>query len=240
LRVVADVGGVRHEIDEVLEGVPGPVRLMFERNRATLRIAAEAVRRGEEAARSPGFDPEEDMRPVRAAAELGPFDPTPRYLLGMVRAHQGEWGPAADWLADAERLAPGWFHARSVLDVIGQKDAALFRAWHALAEGPLSPVQKGGLAERSLSTWPTSGHLHHLHGKALRSLNQAVAAERAFRRGLEHAGEDSLITRLCVDLAAVCRSADEKLRLLRRAVELGADLPAAATARIVLAFPESS
>lgn len=236
LRVVADVGGTRHEIEEVLEGVAGPVRLLFERNRMTLRSVADAVREGEELACSGSFDPDNDMRNVRAAAALDPHDPAPRYLLGMVSAHRGEWGPAIGWLEETERLAPGWFHARSALDVIEAREVNLFRAWHALAEGPLSPVQKGGLAEKALRSWPTCGHIHHLHGKALRALNQAVAAEHAFRRGLEHASERSVITRLCVDLGAICRSPEEKVRLIRRAVELGADLPATATARIVLAF----
>ncbi|MBY0229306.1 MAG: hypothetical protein K2W96_08520 [Gemmataceae bacterium] len=234
LRVVGEVAGQRYEVEELLEGVPGPVRWLFERNRPTPWRVAEAVRQAEEAARAGQFD-----RAFHWLSKVKPKDgdPAPWYLFGLIHAYLAEWEKAESGFDWTEGFAPGWFHARSALDVLKARDLPLFKAWHALAEGPLSPVQKGALAEQSLSSWPTCGHLHHLHGKALRSLGQGSAAERAFRLALEHSEEPSLVTRACVDLAAVCPASAEKERLLRRAVELGADLPAAATARLVLAFP---
>ncbi len=236
LRVVADVGGRRCEVEEVLEGVAGPVRWMFERNRATLRPVADAVRKGEAATASADFDLEEDMLPVRAAADVDPFDPAPRYLLGMVYAHQGDWAQAGERLAEAERLAPGWFLVRSALALIGREDVVLFREWHAVAEGPLPDAMKIEIITRAVERCPDCAHLHHLHGKMLRARNQGMAAERAYRAALALTPPPDLLTRVCADLAAVTADAGERVDLLRRAVETGADLPAAATARVVLAF----
>jgi len=234
LRVVADVGGRRCEIEEVLEGVPGPVRWMFERNRATLRPVAGAVKRGEEAARSPAFEPEEDMLGVRAAADVDPHDPAPPYLLGLVSAHAGDWAEARRWLSATEAAAPGWFHVRSALSLIEREDVELFRAWHAAAEGPLSDAARLALASGAVARWPDCAHLHQLLGRLERLRNRG--AERPLREALRLSPPADVLTRACADLAAVTGDAGERAELLRRAVEAGADLPAAATARVVLAF----
>jgi Flp pilus assembly protein TadD len=240
LRVVADASGRRLEVDEALKGVEGPVRWMFARNRASLRPVTEAVRRAEDAASTPGFDPESALPPVRAAARLDPHDPAPPYFLGLVAAHRGEWREAREMLTLTERLAPGWFHVRSALTLIEVEDAGMFRIWHAVAEGPIPPAAKLGLLATGLSRHPRSPHLLHLQGKALRMAGRGREAAAAFRAALSQEPPADLLTRICADLA---RQADvplaEKSALLHRAAAAGADLPAVATARLLLAHPQA-
>ena len=236
VRVVADVEGRRYEIDEVMAGVAGPVRFVYERNRLTLRLAEKWTLDGERLAQAGTFS--EAMQRYAAAARLDPHTPEPAYQAGFVRGHEGRWGEALVFFELAERLAPGWFLTRPALALIRlDLSAPLFRLWHALAEGPLPHEAKRHLAEQALAEAPSEakGYFHHLHGKALQGLKRPEA-ERAFRIGLEHGTEPDLTTRLCVDLAAVVPSPVEKSRLLHRAVEIGGDSVAVATARIVLAF----
>jgi hypothetical protein len=234
LRVVADIDGQRYEIDEVLVGVAGPVRLMFERNRLSLRAVAQGVKRCEEMMSSRDFNLETFLSETRALTKLCPYDPGPRYLLGQGLACQGSWDEADQWLRETEKLAPGWFLVRSALDMLRPKDAELFRNWLAASEGQIPDQTRKQIVDKSLERWPDCAHLHHLHGKQLKGRNRA--AEKAHRKALELATTPDLQTRICFDLAAVTTSDEERLQLLRRAVELGADLPAAANARIVLAF----
>lgn len=237
LRVVADVNGQRYEIDEVIAGVEGPVRLVYERNRLTLRLCERWTEEGEQHAHAGRFD--EALALYQRAAALDPHAPAPVYQLGMVFAHQGKMPEAGQHFARAESLAPGWFHVRSALALLAAEVGPdLFRSWHALAEGPLPAVNKMLLAEQTIphAPIPVRAHFHHLHGKALQALKRAGLAERAYRQGLEHADAPDLLTRLGVDLAAVVSSPEEKRRLLTRALEVNADLVAVATARIVLAF----
>ena len=236
LRVVADVEGRRYEIDEVLAGVAGPVRFVYERNRLTLSLAEKWTQEGERFAQAGAFAPA--MERYDAASTLDPYTPEPAYQSGFVRGHEGRWDEARGYFEKADRLGPGWFLCRSALALIrlGVRVES-FQLWHALAEGPLPPEAKRRLAEQALSESGVEGraYFHHLHGKALQGLKRPDA-ERAFRLGLEHAAEPDLTTRLCVDLAAVVGSPKEKSRLLHRAVEIDGDLVAVASARIVLAF----
>jgi tetratricopeptide (TPR) repeat protein len=236
VRVVAEVDGRRHEIEEVLEGIPGPVRLVYARNRLTLRLAEKWTREGEQLAQAGDFA--EAMERYDAAMRLDPHTPEPAYQAGFVRGHEGRWDEARGYFETAERLAPGWFLGRSALALLRlDLPDESFRLWHALAEGPLPHEAKRQLAEQALASTPPVGrtYFHHLHGKALQGLKRPEA-ERAFRIGLEHAAEPDLTTRLCVDLAAVVPSPQEKSRLLNRAVAINGDPVAVATARIVLAF----
>ncbi len=236
VRVVADVEGRRHELDEVLEGLSGPVRLVYERNRLTLRLAEKWTREGEQLAQAGAFAPA--MRLYEAAMRLDPHAPEPVYQAGFVQCYEGRFDEAQESFERVDRLAPGWFQTRSALALI-RLDLSddLFRLWHALAEGPLPHEAKRQLAEQALARTPSGAraYYHHLHGKALQGLKRPEA-ERSFRLGLEHTVEPDLTTRLCVDLAAVVSSGPEKSRLLHRAVEIDGDLVAVATARIVLAF----
>ena len=236
LRVVADVDGRRYELEEVLAGIAGPVRLVYERDRLTLRLAERWTSEGEQLAQAGRFAPA--MERYDAAIRLDPHAPEPVYQAGFVRCYEGRWDEARGLFDRVERLAPGWFLGRSALALLRLGlSAELFRFWHALAEGPLPHVSKRQLAETALASTPTEAraYFHHLHGKALQGLKRPEA-EHAFRLGLEHAAEPDLTTRLCVDLAAVVSSPQEKSRLLRRAVEIDGDLVAVASARIVLAF----
>ena len=236
LRVVADVDGRRHELDEVLEGLSGPVRLVYERNRLTLRLAERWTCEGERLAQAGNFF--SAMRLYESATRLDPHAPEPAYQAGFACRYEGRCDEAQEAFERVDRLAPGWFQTRSALALIrlGLPDE-MFRLWHALAEGPLPYEAKRQLAEQALAMTPPGAwaYFHHLHGKALQGLKRPEA-ERSFRLGLEHADEPDLTTRLCVDLAAVVSSLPEKSRLLHRAVEINGDLVAVATARIVLAF----
>lgn len=236
LRVVANIEGKRFEIDEVLQGVAGGVRFMFERNRLALRPVADRLRKSEETLHTSDFDPDAHETVCRSLLGLCAYDPAPRYALGLALAHRGRWDEAEKWFEETERLAPGWFHVRSARHLVTTGDQQLFLHWHALAEAPLPDTLRLPLAEQAIKEWADCAYLHHLHGKELQARGQQAAAERAYRRGLELPGTDDLRTRLYTGLAATVTDQEESPILLKQAVALGADLPAAALARIILAF----
>src|SRR5207244_1337024 len=80
LRVVADVSGQRYEIEEVIAGVEGSVRLVYERNRVTLRLCERWTEEGEQHAHAGKFD--EALALYQRAAQLDPHAPGPVYQTG--------------------------------------------------------------------------------------------------------------------------------------------------------------
>ncbi len=238
-RVVVQVDGRRMEVDEVLAGAAGRLSFLIERNRLTLRPAQHLLDTGTRKANEGKF--EEAFALFRAAARCDPFAPQPHLQAGLMLLYLRRPTEAISALQECERLAPGWPLTRPALHLAqllaGDRiPHEVFVTWHALEEGPLPAEAKIRLAEQAIERSPLLPHLHHLRGKNLRERTIAFAALKAYLRAMELAPPPELETRLCVDLAAVVEDAAEKQRLLRRAVDLGADLAATATARIVLQF----
>jgi tetratricopeptide (TPR) repeat protein len=238
-RVVVNLDGRRLELDEVVGGVEGKVQFAFERNRLTLRPASELTRQGEKKAGQGRF--EAALQLFRQAGAADRYDPNSRYQAGLTLLYLQRYGEAAEAYDQTKQLAPGWFHcrthgwlARQML--LGKVSHEVFQHWHVLEDGPLNPQQKVALAEKVLRLAPDLAPLHLLHGKALRALGQAAAAEAAYRRGLACAEEPDVKTRLLVDLGALLDNRDEKRRLLEEAIALNGNLVAVAMARVVLAF----
>ncbi len=242
-RVIADVDGRRFEMDEVLTGTPGRVQFAFERNRLTLRPAQVLTERGKQAAGAGNFEEALDL--FRQAARADRWAPDPHYQAGLTLLYLERYEEGAAQYEETEELAPGWFHCRSHLWLarqlaLGRLNQAVFRLYHVLEDGPLSPRQKVDMAERALRQVPALAFIHRARGKALQALGQPAGAEAAFREGLRCVEEPDLQTRLLVDLAAVTGDAGEKNRLLRQAADLQGNLVGAATAAVLLAFGEGS
>jgi tetratricopeptide (TPR) repeat protein len=238
-RVVVDLAGVRFELDEILQGRPGPVRFLFERNRLTLRSALVRIEEAERLSNSGRFG--DALTLLEEAVSVDPFSPEAPYRAGLVLIYLERYLEAIDAMTACEERAPGWFlcrPARWLAEQLEQGAASYdsFVAWHALEEGPLPAEAKIALAERSLASAPGLALLHLLHGKSLKARNAPVLAGAAFRRGLNLAVQADVRTRLLVELASVVESGEEKRALLGQAIEENGDLIAVATARVVLAF----
>jgi tetratricopeptide (TPR) repeat protein len=238
-RVIVNLDGKRMELDEVLAGKPGRVQFAFERNRLTLRPATALTGQGEKQASQGRF--EAALKLFQQAAEADPYDPQCRYQAGLTLLYLGRYAEAVSAYDATEERAPSWFHCRSNAwlarqMVKGKVSQEMFQLWHVAEDGPLNPEQKLNVADRALKLSPDLALLHHLRGKSLRALNQASAAESAYREGLACAAEPDIQTRLLVDLAAVISDPAERHQLLEQAVALNGNILASATARIVLAF----
>ncbi len=237
-RVVAVVEGRRYELDEEF----GPltdlrVEFVFERNRVTLRPAAAATERGEQAGSAGRYD--EARGAFRAAAAADPFDPHARYLEGFTLLHLGRHAEAVDAYEATEELAPGWFHCRADLWLaqqlaLGKLGHETFLALQALEDGDLPAAQKAELAAQALGRTPDLAPLHLLHGRSLSRLGRSAQAQAAYRRGLACAAEPDTKTRLLVELGVLVEDPAERARLLWEAWALNGNLVAAATATLAL------
>jgi tetratricopeptide (TPR) repeat protein len=234
-RVVAVVGERTCELDE-LDGAPGRVRFVFERDRITLRPALEWTRRGEQLGAA--GDHAEALQAFNKASAADPFDPHSRYQAAFTSLHLRRYAEAERLYAEVERLAPGWFHCRSDRWLAGQLAAGAvdhdtFLALHTLQDGDLPPAQKLALAEQALRRAPRLPLLHLHHAKALAQLGRGPQALAALRTGLAADPEPDARTRLLVELAATTPDPAERDSSLRDAEALAGNLVAAATARVL-------
>jgi tetratricopeptide (TPR) repeat protein len=243
-RVVAVVDGLRYEIDEVGVVEGKRIEFVFERNRITLRPAADLAGKGDELGRQGRY--EEALELFRDAARADPFDPHARYLEGYTLLHLQRYPQAVESYEATEELAPGWFHCRSNLWLAQQ--LALGNLGHdtgvailVLEDSPFPAGEKISLAEQILSRAPSLAPAHLLLGKCLAQTGRKADAQSAFRQGLACAAEPDVKSRLLVELGALTEDDQQRTSLLREAQALNGNLTATAQATLVLkAFPRRS
>jgi tetratricopeptide (TPR) repeat protein len=236
-RVVAVVDGVFYELDEVVAVEGKRVQFQFERNRVTLRPAAERTRRGEELGSQGRY--EEALALFREAAQADPLDPHARYQEGYTLLHLQRYPQAVESYQTAEELAPGWFHCRTDLWlaqqlVLGHLGHDTGVAVLVLENSPLPPEENVRLAEQILSRAPDLAPAHLLLGQNLARLGRGPDAQAAFRRGLDCAAEPDVRTRLLVELGVRSEDHGQRDTLLREAQALQGNLVAAAQATLAL------
>jgi tetratricopeptide (TPR) repeat protein len=238
-RVVVEVAGRRLEVEEVLAGVEGSVRFYFERNKLTLRPAEALLQQGQRAGHQGRHD--EALSLFRQAAVADPFAPEPHYEAAATLLYLDRAVEAIEEYQRTEELAPAWFHCRAehwlaqqvVLGRYGQQTFLLLRE---VEDGGLAPAARLSLLARGLAHAPDLALLHQLQGKALRDSGKDAEAQHAYRRGLEHAAEPDIRTRLLVDLAGLLSPGEERRKLLDEAIATNGNLVSAATARILRTF----
>ena len=225
VRLVADVQGEEYELDEL---PPGAMRLLFRRNRLTLRPAQRLVDQGDTLADEGRHADALDR--YRQACAADRHDPDPRARAGLALLHLGRYEEAVEAYAEAQRLGPGWYELSS-------------EAWLAaeLAAGRLAP-EVWMLLKRAERAAPdevlrlTEGAhpvLSLARGGALEQLGQTEAARESYRAAAEHAGEDNLKTRALLGQALLSPE-PERTRLLQAAAILDGHLLAGAKARLLL------
>jgi tetratricopeptide (TPR) repeat protein len=238
-RIVIDLDGRRLELEEVLGGVQGRVKFVFERNKLTLRPADVYVARGQDEGNQGRYA--QALEQFREAARADPFAPHPHHEAAVTLLHLDRAVEAIEEYERTEELAPGWFHCRSECwlarqIVLGRYGHDVFLLLRTVEDGGLAPRARLSLLERGLAQAPELSLLHHLHGKVLAESRRTTDAILAYRHGLEYAAEDDVHTRLLVDLAVLLNPGEERRRLLEEALARNGNLVAAATARIMLAF----
>jgi tetratricopeptide (TPR) repeat protein len=238
-RVVVEIDGRRLELEEVLGGIEGRVRFLFERNKLTLRPAEVLAGRGEKEGSHGRYEQALDF--FREATRADPCAPQPHHEAGVTLLHLDRAVEAVEEYERTEELAPGWFHCRSECwlarqIVLGRYPHESFLLLRAVEDGGLASRARLSLLERGLAQAPDLALLHHLQGKVLAESRRPADAITAYRRALEYAAEEDVHTRILVDLAGLLDPGDERRRLLEEAVSRNGNLVAAATARIMLAF----
>jgi tetratricopeptide (TPR) repeat protein len=236
-RVVAEIDGARHELDEIGTVRDKRIRFLFERNRITLRPAEALTRQGEQLG-SQGRH-EKALSCFRAAAQADGFDPHARYLEGFTLLHLERYPQAIESYQAAEDLAPGWFHVRTNLWLAQQLALGHFGydtavACLVLEDSPFPPDEKARLAEQILTRAPNLAPAHLQLGKNLALSGRGKDAQAAYRQGLACAAEPDIKTRLLVELGVLVDDLDERASLLREAQTLNGNLVAAATATLAL------
>lgn len=243
--VIARAGEPRNRINVVLEDgrqveldqvgeVGGRIRFVFERDRVTLRPAAELCRRGEEAGSAGRLD--EALALFRAAAAADLHDPQPRYEEGVTLCALRRYAEAVEAYAAAEALAPGWFHCRADLWLArelaaGRLDHATFEALRALEDGGADPAAKLAIADAALAVAPGVAALHYHRGRALEPLGRGDEAFAAYGAGIACDPEPDIRTRLLVQMALLLEG-NQRAALLEEARTLDGNLVAGAIARL--------
>lgn len=109
VRVVASVGGVQMEVDELPLNA-GQVSFFLARNRPTLALASALTAQGREKAEQGNYVAA--LESFSKAAQLDAYEPESRYLAGLSLLHLKRYSEASASYKQLERLAPGWFQAR--------------------------------------------------------------------------------------------------------------------------------
>jgi tetratricopeptide (TPR) repeat protein len=242
---IARAGEPRNRINVVLEdgrqveldqvgAVAGQMRFVFERDRVSLRRAAELCRRGEEAGSAGRLD--EALARFRAAAAADRHDPQPRYEEGVTLLALRRYPEALEAYAAAEALAPGWFHCRAERWLArelaaGRGGHATFEALRALEDGGGEPAAKLAIAEAALAAAPGVAALHYHRGRALEQLGRGDDAFAALGAGIACDPEPDIRTRLLVQMALLLEG-NQRAALLEEARTLDGNLVAGAIARL--------
>jgi tetratricopeptide (TPR) repeat protein len=236
-RVVAAAGGVEYELDECPRLDSGTIQFRFARNRRSLAPVEALVKRGEALGTQAHFDQAAEL--FQRAASLDAHDPEPRYKLGLTLLYLRRYAEAIEQYRSVEALAPGWYQVRTDLWLAQRlsEGALPHEAFLALVslEGTSDLAGKESLARRWLQSLPDFAPLHHALGRVLAALGRIAEAGGSYDRGIQHAREPDLKTRLLVD-RALLEPAESPLRAqwLGEAAALNGNLVSAAAASVAL------
>jgi tetratricopeptide (TPR) repeat protein len=238
VRVWAEIGDRRIDPDTLKPGMGlelrGSVRFVFERDRLGLGSVEALVERGREHGERGEY--EDALECFAEAARRDPHDPEPLYMRGQTLMHLRRWGEAVEAYRRTEALAPGWYHCRTDGWVAEQiaSGRAPEEAFELLVA--LEATEESELLAAGLAAWPDAAPLRLIEARMLARAGDRKAARAAAEAGLAVAAEPDIETRLLVELAGLVDEPEERERLLRRAVELGGNLVARATAQVMLAM----
>lgn len=244
-RVVVRLGDALYELDELPSDLAtGSITLSFEfeRNRITLRPAAELTRRAERLGADREY--ERALQTLRAAAHADVYDPHCHFLEGVTLCHLGRHREAVSSYDACETRAAGWHVCRADRWLAHQIAEGLLEPGAFLAlrdleqcEGP--PARRVANAQKALARYPRLPGLYLALGRSLEAADERQAALSAFRSGLEAAPDPDTRTRLLVHLGNGTADKTERLEALTQAVLLKGNLVSAAMAQIALALPQS-
>lgn len=234
LRVVVETQA-GHLVELADAQAAGRVRFAFRRNRATLLPSTSWTNRGEAFGREGKF--EDALAAFSEAARADAHDPHPRYQSAVTHLHLERYHLAIECYAQAETLAPGWFHVRAHLALAEAAARGAFP--HEALElalrvddGPPEPAALPRI-EAALKDAPGLSLLHLARGRILRARNDREAGP-ALRLGLRAAQDEDVRSRLLLELAALSGDQGERRALLEEAAGVEGNLVAAATARLLL------
>jgi tetratricopeptide (TPR) repeat protein len=215
----------------------GEVKVIFERNRVSLRPSLLLTEEGKTLARTGRYG--EALELFHQASKADRFNPAPRYQEGFSLLHLRRYSEAVEAFQATEALAPGWFHCRSFLWLArqlsrGNIDHRLFVFLRMLEDGPMPLPDKVREAQRVLAKGFEFPLLYLIHGEHLLELKRTAEATEMFRKGLAVAIEPDVRSRLLVNLAFVQEWQPEKKRLLRAVLKINGNLFAQAIAALAL------
>ena len=233
VRVVASVGGVQMEVDELPLNA-GQVSFFLARNRPTLALASALNAEGREKAEQGNYAAA--LESFSKAAQLDAYEPESRYLAGLSLLHLKRYSEASASYKQLERLAPGWFQARH--DSWLAQELASGRVSHELwllereffdGSPELARIVQG------LSQYPKHAPLHFAHGMALLALGKEAEANQAYQTALGLAGNEDLKSRILVAASQVIDQAGVRKQILGHVLSLKLpNLVSAATAGYLL------
>ena len=243
-RVVVRAGDQRHELDELpSELAKGSVTLSFafERNRITLRPAAELTSRAERLGSDQEY--ERALQTLRAAAQADVYDPHCHFLEGLTLCHLGRYREAVSSYDACETRAAGWYVCRAdrwLAQQIaeGQLEPGVFSALRDLEQTEGPPRRRVANAQKALEKYPPLAGLYLALGRSLEAADERHAALSAYRSGLEAAPDPDTRTRLLVYLGNGTADKTERLEALTQAVSLKGNLVSAAMAQVALTLQQ--
>lgn len=239
-RVVVRVGGQRYELDELpddLGPTSGTISFEFERNRITLRPAAELTRRAEQLGSEGEYD--RALQMFRAAGRADLYDPQCRFLEGLTLGYLERHREALGSYDACETRAAGWYVCRAdrwlaqqISD--GRFDHGAFLVLRELEQASGSPPRKRAIATRALERYPDLPALYLELGRSLDATKERDAALSAFRSGLGRAPDPDTKTRLLLALGHTSLDRAERIDALTQALLLKGNLVSAAMAQVAL------
>lgn len=239
-RVVVRVGGRRYELDELpddLGPTSGTISFEFERNRITLRPAAELTRRAEQLGAEGEF--ERALQMFRAAGRADVFDPQCRFLEGLTLGYLERHQEALGSYDACETRAAGWYVCRAdrwlaqqISD--GYLDHGAFLVLRELEQAAGSPPRKRAIATRALERYPDLPALYLELGRSLDATQERDAALSAYKSGLARAPDPDTKTRLLLALGYTSLDRSERLEALTQAMLLKGNLVSSAMAQVAL------